>query len=112
MMQPFIRVYTVKVKKIFRQNKYNIFFNYNLTTLDMYNGLSQVYCIKPEEEPISKQRVKERLYSYAVSSIITGVIYSLVLKLINHKWFTYLVMLCNVVHYYVSYIFQNLDISR
>ena len=25
------------------------FENYKRTTLDMYNGLSQVYCIKPEE---------------------------------------------------------------
>ena len=24
------------------------FFNYNQTPLDMYNGLFQVYCIKPE----------------------------------------------------------------
>ena len=44
----FIRVYTVKVKKIFRQ-KNTIFKKiYNLTPLDRYNGLSQVYCIKPE----------------------------------------------------------------
>ena len=34
----------VMVRKIFRQ----IFENNNLITLDMYNGLSQVYCIKPE----------------------------------------------------------------
>ena len=40
----------VKVKKIFRQNS-TIFFSYNLTVtpLDMYNGLSQVYCITLEE---------------------------------------------------------------
>ena len=38
----------VMVKKIFRQ-KNTIFFGiFNLTPLDMYNGLSQVYCIKPE----------------------------------------------------------------
>ena len=30
----------------FRQK--TIFENYNLTSLDMYNGLSKVYCIKPE----------------------------------------------------------------
>ena len=30
--------------------EYNIFENYNLTPLDLYNRLSQVYCIKPEEK--------------------------------------------------------------
>ena len=41
----FIRVYTVcKVKKA-----NNVFFeNYNLAPLKLYNGLSQVYCIKPD----------------------------------------------------------------
>ena len=34
-------------KKIFKQ-KNTIFFNYNRTHLDMYNGLSRVNCIKPE----------------------------------------------------------------
>ena len=44
-MRHFIRVYTVsKGKKIFRQ-KITTFENYNLTTLDIYNGLSQVYNI-------------------------------------------------------------------
>ena len=37
-----------KVKQICRQ-KENIFDNYKLTPIDMYNGLSQSYCIKPEE---------------------------------------------------------------
>ena len=37
-----IRVYTVKVKKTSDEKRYNIFFNDNLTPLDMYNGLSQV----------------------------------------------------------------------
>ena len=46
-MLHFIRVYIVKVEKIFRQNI--IFFEiYDLTPLDMYNGLSQAYCIKPK----------------------------------------------------------------
>ena len=36
----------VKVKQIFRQ-KNTSFENYNLINMDMYNGLSQVYCIKP-----------------------------------------------------------------
>ena len=43
-MLHFIRVYTVCIdkKKIFRQ-KISIFFeNYNLTPLDMYNGLYQI----------------------------------------------------------------------
>ena len=46
----FIRVYTVcKGKKDLQTKIYNIFFfNYNLAPLDMYNGLSQVYCIKSE----------------------------------------------------------------
>ena len=47
----------VKVTKIFRQKKTISFENYNPTSLDMYNGLSQVYCIKPEGKPISIQRV-------------------------------------------------------
>ena len=47
-MQHFIRFYTVKVKRS-SEKKYNIFFeNYNLTPLDMYCGLSRVYCTKPE----------------------------------------------------------------
>ena len=41
-------VYTVKVKKIFRQKNAIFFKNYNLTPLDLHNGLSQVYCIKQE----------------------------------------------------------------
>ena len=47
-MLHFIRVLTVcKAKKDIQTN---IIFleNYNLTPLDMYNGLSEVYCIKPE----------------------------------------------------------------
>ena len=47
-MLHFIRVYTVcKVKNIFRQNTI-LCENYTLKLLDMYNGLSQVYCINPE----------------------------------------------------------------
>ena len=38
----------VKVKKIFRQKNTIFFLNYNQTTLNMYNGLSQSNCIKPE----------------------------------------------------------------
>ena len=38
----------VKVKKIFRQKNTICRENYNLTPLDTYNGLSQLYCIKPE----------------------------------------------------------------
>ena len=33
---------------IFRQKNKIFVENYNLTPLDMCNGLSQVYCIKPE----------------------------------------------------------------
>ena len=32
----------------FHKKEHTFFFNYNLTPLDMYNGLSQVYCIEPE----------------------------------------------------------------
>ena len=43
-MLHFTRVYTVcKGKKDLQTKEYN-----NLTPLDMYNGLSQAYCIKPE----------------------------------------------------------------
>ena len=35
-------------KKDLQTKRYNIFENYNLTFLDMFNGLFQVYCIKPE----------------------------------------------------------------
>ena len=38
-----------KVKMIFRQKNKMSFENYNLTPLDMYNGLSQVYYIKSED---------------------------------------------------------------
>ena len=48
-----IRVYTVKVKKFF-----TIFFeNYNLTPLDMYNGLSNLIVSNQKEESISILRV-------------------------------------------------------
>ena len=48
-MLHFIRVCTVCKGKNDRQTKeYNIFENYYLTPLDMYNGLSQVYCIRQE----------------------------------------------------------------
>ena len=47
-MLHFIWVYTVRNgRKIFKIIQYCIE-NYNLTPIDMYNGLSQVYCIKPE----------------------------------------------------------------
>ena len=48
-MLHFIRAYTFCKGKKDLQTKENIFFlNYNLTPLDMYNGLSQVYLIKLE----------------------------------------------------------------
>ena len=58
-MLHFIRVYSVKVKEIFRQKNTLSFENYNLTLLDMKNGLSQVNCIKEKEESISIQKVKK-----------------------------------------------------
>ena len=36
------------IKKGLQTKEYNIFENFNLTPLDLYNGLSQVYCIKAE----------------------------------------------------------------
>ena len=58
-MRHFIRVCTVCHGKKDLQTKNTIFFeNTNLTPLDMYNELSQVYCIKPEGKSISIQRVK------------------------------------------------------
>ena len=39
---------SVKVKKIFRQKNSIFFLICNLTLLDMYNGLSQAYCIESE----------------------------------------------------------------
>ena len=51
----FIWVFTVcKNKKIFRQKNTIFFKNYNLTPLDMYNGLSQ----DQKEEAIGIQRVE------------------------------------------------------
>ena len=48
-MLHFIRVYTVcKGKKDLQAIEYNIFLNCYLTFLDMHNGLSRVYCIKPK----------------------------------------------------------------
>ena len=44
----FIRVYTVEVKNTFRQKNTIFFENYNLTPLDMYNGLAKVYWFEPE----------------------------------------------------------------
>ena len=35
-------------QKRYSDKKYYFFIYYNLTPLDIYNGLSQVYCIKPE----------------------------------------------------------------
>ena len=58
-MPHFIRVYTFSygVKKIFRQKDTIFLENYNLTFLDMYNGLSQVFVSNQKEESISIQRV-------------------------------------------------------
>ena len=53
-MPHFIRVYTfVKVKKSSDKRILLLFFQINLTSLDMYNGLSQVYCINQKEESVS-----------------------------------------------------------
>ena len=65
----FIKVYTVKVKK--SSDKKYIFLDYNLTPLDMYNGLSQLpkfIVSNQEEESISIQRDKS---SYK-PAVVTG----------------------------------------
>ena len=49
----------VKVKKSFRQKNTIFFGNYNLTPLDMYNGLSKFIVSNQKEESISIQRVNE-----------------------------------------------------
>ena len=36
------------LRQRYSDKKIQYFLNYNLIPLDMYNGLSQVYCIKPE----------------------------------------------------------------
>ena len=45
---------SVKVKFIFTKKYPIIFENYNVTPLDIYNGLSQVYCIKPD--PVTRRK--------------------------------------------------------
>ena len=48
-MRDFISVYTICCgKKNHDTKKDKTLENYNLTSLDMYNVLSKVYCIKPE----------------------------------------------------------------
>ena len=47
----------VKVKRFLDKNTIFIC-NYNLIPIDMYNGLSEAYCIKPVGKSISMQRVK------------------------------------------------------
>ena len=55
-MLHFIRIYTVCVGKIEDKIIQYFFLNYKLTPVDMYNGLSQVYCIKLEGKSISNKR--------------------------------------------------------
>ena len=47
-MWHFIRLYTVKVKKNFRQNKAVCFYYYKLTPLAIYNGSFQLNFVEPE----------------------------------------------------------------
>ena len=44
----------VQHKKDLQKKEYNFVLNYNLTPLDMYHGLSQVYLSNRKEESISK----------------------------------------------------------
>ena len=72
----FIRVYTVcKGKKIFKtKNTIYIFFNHNLTTLDMYNGLSQVYIASNQkEESIRIQGVNNLCFQDPLDMVDIGV---------------------------------------
>ena len=61
-MRHFIMVYS-----LFRQKEYNIFENDNRIHLDMYNGLSQVYCIKPQGRI---HLVYKRLRSFFLKKLI------------------------------------------
>ena len=45
------------MKKLSSDKNTIVFENYNLTPLDMYNGLSQVYCIKLEGRILCIQKV-------------------------------------------------------
>ena len=63
-MLHFIRVYTVcKGQKDLQTKEYNILkkYIYNRTPLDMYNGLSQSNCIKPEGRTIQRFK-KDKCY--------------------------------------------------
>ena len=64
----------IKVKTIFRQKYFLKNINNNLTPLDIYNVLSQDYCIKPEGKYISIQRVKvlKQPVLFLVSSVLTS----------------------------------------
>ena len=58
-MLHFISVYTVcKDKKCLQTKEYNMFFNYNLTPLDMYY-VPKFIVSNQKEESISIQRVKQ-----------------------------------------------------
>ena len=56
-MLHFIRVYTVCKGKKRSPDERIHFLNYNLTLLDMYNGLSKFIVSDQKNESISKQRV-------------------------------------------------------
>ena len=50
--------------------EYYILNNYNLIPLDMYNGLSQVYCFKPDEGIHKYTRVVQKVpMSHCISII-------------------------------------------
>ena len=54
------------VKKIFRQKMYNH------TSMNMYNGLPQVYCIKPERRnPLVYKGLKKEDYTSSLAFTIT-----------------------------------------
>ena len=53
-----------KGKKDLQTKGYNIFENYNLTLLDIYNGHSQVYSSKQEDKSISIQKVNSNYRTY------------------------------------------------
>ena len=71
-MRYFIMGYTVTVKiKKDLQTKNSLFFeNYNLTPLDMYNGLSQVYFIKPEGRMIHINSFIPHLNTNGLNSLV------------------------------------------
>ena len=59
-MWHFIRVYNVCYGKKDHRQKIQFFFNYNLTPLDIYNGLSQFIVSNQKEESIQRAKLESK----------------------------------------------------